>query len=265
MQNCKGKLLDGKNALVTGGNRGIGASIVKALAAQGANVIFNSSTPNPTAELFAADIAREFGVQCVYVTCDVRVESEIDNMITIAKERFKRIDILMNNAGKPCFNAIENLKLTDFVDSMKCNLTAPLLFCKKIVPMMKENKWGRIVNFSSATTMKTEPNLGGYIIPKAGVNSLTKVLAKEVGTFGITVNAIVPGCTDTDMLNKGVNEYAANMGVSREVILGGVLGQHIIKEVINPDMVADFAIYLCTNSGRGLTGGLFPVDNGYTC
>ena len=261
------KNLTGKNALVTGGNRGIGAALVKELAAQGANVIFCSSSVNSQAQEYADKISRDYKVRCKYVTCDLKVEADIDKMIEVAKEEFKKIDILMNNAGlATCMFDIENMNMPAFMDSMKVNLTAPFLLCKKVVPMMKENKWGRIVNFSSSTSMKTEPNLGGYIIPKSGVHTLTKVLAKEVGGEGITVNCIVPGCVDTDMYNNGIKQYADALGQKAEDLSRGFLTQkHIISDIISPKTVADFALYLCSDSGKSLTGGLFPVDNGYTC
>ena len=188
----EGKILSGKNALVTGGNRGVGKQIVRKFAQSGANVIFNSSSPNPAAEEFAKEIAKEFSVECHYVTCNIADEKEIDNMCNIAKEKFKRIDILVNNAGKAAFGAVDNIPLDDWNECIKINLTAPFLFCQKLIPGMKENKWGRVINTTSGTTQKVMPNLSAYICAKNGVNSLTKVLAKEVGDFGITVNCIVP-------------------------------------------------------------------------
>jgi len=129
---------------------------------------------------------------------------------------------------------------------------------------MKENKWGRIINFTSGTTQVTQPNLVAYIAAKNGVNSLTKVLAKEVGDFKITVNCIVPGCIDTDMFHDGVHGFAQNLGVPAEAIKNQVLGSHIIKECIQTKTLADFALYLCSEGAYGITGGLFPIDHGFT-
>ena len=261
----QGKILAGKNALITGGNRGVGKEIVRKFAESGANIIFNSSSPNPGAEKYAKSISEEFNVECIYVTCDIQHEKEIDMMVEVAKTKLKRIDILVNNAGRACFGDVENLKLDAWNECIAINLTAPFLFCQKIVPMMKENKWGRIINFTSGTTVVIQPNLSGYIAAKNGVNSLTKVLAKEVGDFGITVNCLVPGCIDTDMFNDGVKGFAESMGTTPEVIRTGVLSSHIIKEAIKPSSLADFSLYLSSDMAVGLTGGLFPVDNGFTC
>jgi 3-hydroxybutyrate dehydrogenase len=259
------KTLSGKNVLVTGGNRGVGKEIVQRFAEEGANIIFNSSSPNPQAEEFAKEIETKYSVECIYVTCDIRSEEEIDKMIKLAINRLKRIDILINNAGRACFGDIETLKLEDFNDCIKINLTAPFLFCQKIVPMMKENKWGRIINFTSGTTQVIQPNLGGYIAAKNGVNSITKVLAKEVGSFGITVNCLVPGCIDTDMFNDGVKGFAQSLGVSPDDVKKNVLQNHIIKDPVEPKSLANMCLYLCSDIGYGITGALIPVDHGFTC
>lgn len=259
------RTLAGRNALITGGNRGVGKELVKRFAQEGANIIFNSSSQNPKAEIYAKEISALYNVECIYVPCDISNEKEIDYMVEVAKKNFKKIDILINNAGRACFGDVENLPLQNFNDCIKVNLTAPFLFCQKILPMMKEQKWGRIINFTSGTTKVIQPNLSAYVAAKNGVNSLTKVLAKEVGEYKITVNCLVPGCIDTDMFNDGINGFAQSCGTTPDVIKTQVLGSHIFKDPVQPKTLADFSLYLCTESGAGLTGGLFPIDHGFTC
>lgn len=133
--------LTGKNALITGGNRGVGKAIVREFANQGANIIFNSSSLNKDAEDYAKEISTSYGVECIYVTCNIAKAEEIENMIKVAKEKLKRIDILVNNAGKAYFGSVEELKLEDINESLQINFTAPFLFAQKVIPMMKENKW----------------------------------------------------------------------------------------------------------------------------
>lgn len=258
------KSLSGKNALITGGNRGVGKELVKQFAQNGCNIIFNSSKKNEDAEKYAQQISAEYNIICIYTPCNIANPDEIEAMCNLAKEKFKRIDILINNAGRACFGAVENLKLADYEECMAINMTAPFLFCQKLITEMKANKWGRIINFSSGTTVATQPNLGAYIAAKNSVNSLTKVLAKEVGDFKITVNCLVPGCIDTDMLNDGVKGFAASVGYPEEAILAQTLGSQIIKEKIQPSTLAAFSLYLCSDMAAGLTGGLFPVDHGFT-
>lgn len=255
-----------RNAIVTGGNRGIGKEIVRRFAEEGCNVIFNSSKKNEEAEEYAKDISREYGVLCIYIPCDITVPEEIEAMVQLAIKNLKRIDILVNNAGKAYFGDTETLSLKDFQDSIKVNLTSHFLFCQKVLKNMRENKYGRIINFTSGNTYKMMPNLGGYIHPKMGVNSLTKVLAKETADSGITVNCVVPGCVDTDMFNDGIKGYAASVSATEEKVKNQVIGSnHLIKKVINPKLCSDFCVYLCSESGAGLTGGMFPIDHGFTC
>lgn len=258
------RILEGLNVLVTGGNRGVGKELVRKFASEGANVIFNSSKFDSKAKDYSIEIATAYGVECIYTKCDIRFEKEIDAMCQLALEKFKRIDILINNAGRTCFGDVENLKLEDYNDCMAINLTAPLLFSQKLIPAMKQNKWGRIINFGSAVSQKPQPNILGYVAAKNGLNALTKVLAKEVGEFKITANCVIPGCVDTDMFNDGVRGFAASLGASPEMIKSQFLGVHIIKEAIQPTTLSSFCLYLCSEEGAALTGGLFPVDHGFT-
>lgn len=259
------RILAGKNVLVTGGNRGLGKEIVRLFAEVGANIIFNSSVQNEKAEQLAREIAETYGVECYYCPCDIRYEDQIDKMIQMASDKLKRIDILVNNAGKAYFGDVESLSLNDFNECVDINLTSVFLFCQKVLPMMKKNRWGRVINFTTGTTQIIQPNLSAYVAAKNGVNALTKVLAKEVGEYGITVNSLVPGPMDTDMFNGGIDGFATSLKMDREVIKKQVLSVQIIKEPVQPKDLAEMCLYLCSSSGQSQTGGLFRVDNGFTC
>lgn len=260
------KILSGRNTLITGGNRGVGADLVRRYAMEGSNIIFNSSTPSPNAEKYAKEISKEYGVECIYTKCDINHASEIQDMVNLGKEKLGNIDILLNNAGKAYFGDTENLNMDEWDESVRINLTAPILFSKFVIPMMKKNQWGRIINFSSGSTIKPEANLGGYLNAKAGVNTLTKVMARELGDFNINVNCLIPGCIDTDMFNDGIVGLASSLGISPEDLTKQVLaGNHVIKTLIKPRLLSDFCVYLCSESGDGLTGGFWPIDHGYSC
>ena len=259
------KILKGKNALVTGGNRGLGKEIVTLFAECGANIIFNSSAPNPKAEQFAKEISTTYGVECYYIPCNIRIEKEIDLMIEFAKKKLKTIDILINNAGKACFGSVEDLSIEAYNECMEINLTAPFLFAQKVAPMMKENGWGRIVNYASGTTKIIQTNLSAYIAAKNGVNALTSILAKELGPYGVTCNVVVPGPMDTDMFNDGVNGFASSMGCTPDDIKRNIFGDQIIKEVVKPRSIAEITLFLCAGGAYSQTGGSYACDNGFTC
>merc|ERR1712032_337751 len=136
-------------------------------------------------------MAETNGVDCIYVPCDISKPKEIDEMMKTA-----------------------NLKLEDFNECLDVNMIAPFYFCKKVVPLMKENQWGRIINISTAITKVIAPNSFGYTASKNMLHSLTKVLAKEVGQFKISVNCLIPGCVDTDMFNQGIEALAKSLSYS---------------------------------------------------
>lgn len=258
------KVLKGKTALITGGNRGLGKEIVTLFAQQGANIVFNSSTQNPKADEFAKEISTRYGVPCYYVACDIRKEQEINNMVEFAREKFKNVDILINNAGKVYFGQVETLKVEDFNESMQTNFIAPMLFAKKCIPMMKEKKWGRIVNFTSGSTRKIMEGLCAYSAAKQGLECFSTTLAKEVGEFGITVNCISPGAMATDMYFNGIKGLGQMTNTEPDVIQQAILAPLCVKEVIDARKVAEHTLFLCSESARYQTGSTSMNDCGYT-
>ena len=129
---------------------------------------------------------------------------------------------------------------------------------------MVANKFGRVVNISSGTTVAIQPGLGCYMAAKAGVTLLSKGLAKEYGDYGITFNSILPGPTDTDMLNDGIISYASNLGTDVATVTNNIVGTNAIKKVVPPEDVAAMIYFLCIEEGRSITGHAIPVDNGFS-
>lgn len=256
--------MKGSVAFITGGNRGIGKKIVHKFASNGANIVFNSSKDCEKARLFATEIQKKYDVDVLYLPCDIRDENQIDAMIDAAKQKFGKIDFLINNAGKAYVENTLGMSLSDWNECFSINLTAVFLFCKKIVPLMVANKFGRVVNISSGTTVAIQPGLGCYMAAKAGVTLLSKGLAKEYGDYGITFNSILPGPTDTDMLNDGIISYASNLGTDVATVTNNIVGTNAIKKVVPPEDVAAMIYFLCTEEGRSITGHAIPVDNGFS-
>ena len=259
------KYMRGKTALVTGGNRGLGKEIVLQLARCGVSIIFNSSKKCEKAQAFAKEVSNLFGIECYYFPCNIRKEAEIDAMVDFAKEKLKKIDILINNAGKACSSPIEYETTEQFNECMEINLYAPMLFAKKISPMMKENKWGRIINFSTGAAKRIMPGTFGYAAAKQGVEALSVCLAKELGQYGITVNTIIPGPMDTDMLNNAIDQYSKHLSMEPEAFKNNVvLSNCIVKEPVQPKNCAEIVLFLCEDSAHSQTAGTYTIDNGMT-
>lgn len=196
--------LDGKNALVTGGGRGIGRAIAFALADKGANVAVNFHKGRERAEETVQKL-KETGVKSLKIQADVRDFSQVKNMMDLVKKTFGTIDILVNNAGTPAKNSsIENIGIEEWKDIIDVNLTGVFNCCKAAARELMRNN-GKIVNISSIAG-----KMGGtvgchYAASKAGVIGLTFALASELAP-GVTVNAVAPGVVDTEFLSPKVKE-----------------------------------------------------------
>ncbi len=258
------KFLRGKVAMITGGNAGIGKQAVDIFANAGAKVAFNSSSNPDLGNQVAKEASEKFGVECIYTQCDVRDSKAIDDWMAATVEKLGEVDILVNNAGRAYITPLEYMSKQDFDDCISINLTAPFLLMQKVIPHMKKKKWGRIVNISSGTTQTTQAYLSAYMAAKNGLNSLTRGLSKEVGEDGITVNSILPGCTDTEMYNKGVELYAQNLGKSTEEAKMLTISNHAIKRPVIPKNVAELALYLMTEKAACITGSSIACDCGFT-
>jgi acetoacetyl-CoA reductase len=201
-----GKRLDGQTALVTGGGRGIGRAIVCEFAAMGANVVINYVTSEDTARELAREIEEENGVRALVVQADVSEYEQVEGMIRQTIETFGRIDILVNNAGITCDKTLKNMSKAHWDEVMHVNLDSVFNCTRQVLPFMLEQKSGKIVNMSSFVGQGGNIGQANYAATKAGVIGFTKSIALEVARYGITVNAVCPGFTETDMLRSVPHE-----------------------------------------------------------
>ena len=183
--------LDGKVAIVTGASRGLGRAIADALASAGADVAL-SARKRETAERAAAVIAETSGRKTLAVAADVTVRQDVEELMATVKSALGRIDILVNNAGVNIRGPIEELSENDWDTVLDTNLKGPWLCCRAVAPMMKKQKWGRVINVSSMLGEISLPGRSPYASSKGGLTLLTKTLALEWARDGITVNALCP-------------------------------------------------------------------------
>jgi 3-oxoacyl-[acyl-carrier protein] reductase len=205
--------LRGRIALVTGGSRGIGAAISRALAEAGAAVAINYRERTDEAKKLAEDL-RKTGVDTITVQADVSLAAAVSKMVDIAKSELGAIDILINNAGIAITRGIDDLSEADFDQTLAINLKSVFLCTQAVLPMMRAKKWGRIVNISSGAARGAGAIGPHYNASKAGVEGLTRGYAARLVKEGITVNAVAPSLIETEMM-KGQENLVSRIPLGR--------------------------------------------------
>jgi 3-oxoacyl-[acyl-carrier protein] reductase len=205
--------LRGRTALVTGGSRGIGAAISRALADAGAAVAINYRDRTDEAKKLAENL-RKTGVHVITVQADVSLADAVSKMVDTARSELGTIDILINNAGIAITRGIDDLSEADFDRTIATNLKSVFLCTQAVLPMMRAKKWGRIVNISSGAARGAGAIGPHYNASKAGVEGLTRGYAARLVKEGITVNAVAPSLIETDMM-KGQENLVSRIPLGR--------------------------------------------------
>ena len=242
--------LQGRNALVTGGSRGIGRAICLELARQGANVAVNYAGNAQAAEETAA-ACRELGVQAVTIRADVADAAACEAMVKEVISSFGSLHILVNNAGITRDGLTLQMKEEDFDAVLDTNLKGAFCCCKAVYRPMMRQRSGRIINMSSIVGLRGNPGPANYCASKAGLIGLTKSLAKELAARKVTVNAVAPGFIDTDM-TAVLSEQAKEAMLS--TIPMAKLGQ--------PEDVAHAVAFFASDEAAYITGQVLCVDGG---
>jgi 3-hydroxybutyrate dehydrogenase len=258
-------MFKGKVALVTGSTSGIGLAIAKAYAKEGADVVINGFGDASAIEAERAGIETEFGVKALYSNADMTKGEEIAAMVAHAEESLGAVDILVNNAGIQFVSPIEDFPVEKWDQIIAINLTAAFHAIRAAVPAMKNRKWGRIINTASAHALVASPFKSAYVAAKHGIAGLTKTVALETATFGITVNAICPGYVWTPLVEKQIPETMAARHMTREQVINDVLlTAQPTKAFVTVEEVAALAVYLASDSAKSMTGGVITLDGGWT-
>ena len=243
-------MLKDKVAIVTGGTRGIGRAIALKLADQGANIVINYRNSDKEAEELKS-ILEGKGVKVLTVKCDISNFEDSKDLMDKCKEVFGKIDILVNNAGITKDTLIMRMKEEDFDNVIDVNLKGTFNCAKHASAIMLKQRFGKIINMTSVVGIAGNAGQVNYAASKAGVIGLTKSLAKELGSRGITVNAVAPGFINTDMtasLSEKVKEEA-----SKNIPL---------KRLGDPEDVANLVGFLASDAANYITGQVINVDGG---
>jgi len=258
-------MLKGKSALVTGSTSGIGLAIARAMAAQGANVTINGFGDKAAIEKERSGIEKEFGVKAVYSAADMTKPAEIADMVKTAEKTFGSLDVLVNNAGIQFVSPIEDFPIDKWDQILAINLSAAFHAIRAAVPGMKSRKWGRIISTASAHSLVASPFKSAYVTAKHGIAGLTKTVALELATFGVTCNCISPGYVWTPLVEKQIPDTAKARGITEEQVKRDViLAAQPTKEFITVEEVASLAVYLCSDAAKSITGANLSIDGGWT-
>jgi 3-hydroxybutyrate dehydrogenase len=258
-------MLKGKVAVVTGSTSGIGLAIARTYAQDGADVVINGFGDKDAIEKERSGIEKDFGVKALYSGADMSKGDQIAQMIADAEAKLGSVDILVNNAGIQFVSPIEEFPLEKWDQIIAINLSAAFHAVRAAVPGMKKRKWGRIINTASAHALVASPFKSAYVSAKHGIAGLTKTVALETATFGITANAICPGYVWTPLVEKQIPETMAARGLTREQVIKDVLlAAQPTKEFVTVEEIAGLALYLTSDLARSITGAILAIDGGWT-
>ena len=257
--------LKSRNALITGSTSGIGLAYAHALAKEGVNICLNGFGDAAEIENIRAAIEKDFAVTCIYNGADMTKPPEIAAMVKDAETRLGSVDILISNAGVQFVSPIEDFPIEKWDQIIAINLSSAFHAIRAAVPGMKARKWGRIINTASAHSLVASPFKAAYVSAKHGIAGLTKTVALEVATFGITANAISPGYVWTPLVEKQIPETMKARNMTKEQVMHDVLLEaQPTKEFVTSEQVAALAVFLCSDNAAQITGSNISIDGGWT-
>jgi len=257
-------MLKGKTALVTGSTSGIGLGIAEKLAAQGANIILNGfgDVEAPKASVMAAGQAH--GIKVGYNGADMSKPAEIEALFTYAQAEFGGVDILVNNAGIQFVANVENFPIEKWDAIIAINLSSAFHTMRLAVPGMRAKNWGRIINLASAHGLVASAGKSAYVAAKHGLIGLTKSVALETATTGVTVNAICPGWVLTPLVQRQIDDRAAKGGITIDEAKKDLLGEKQPSlQFVTPEQLGDLAVFMCSPGADNVRGVAWNVDGGW--
>lgn len=258
-------MLRGKTALITGSIAGLGYAIAEAFAQQSANIILHGLEPLEHVQNASERLQTTYGVPVMHSQANLTKVSEIEHLITQAHETFGGVDILVNNAVTRHVAAIDTLATASWDESIAVNLSAAFHTSRLTIPNMKKKKWGRIINISSVYGITATPNRVAYITTKTALIGLTRSTAIDVAPDGVTCNALCPGTVPTPPIVERIAGNAERAGITIEQAEHDYISsRHPTGRFVAMTGVANFAVFLCSDAGKDITGAVLPIDGGWT-
>ena len=239
-------------ALVTGGSRGIGKAVVTLFASSGAHVVVNY-VKDEAAATATVNLAEAHGIKALAIQADVSQLDQAEQLLQQTVEHFGRIDFLICNAGIWEGAPVEEISEELWNKTLEINLKGTWAVCRAAVPLMKKQRFGRIVIVSSTAGQRGEANVSNYAASKGGQISFMKSLAPELGGFGINVNCVAPGWVDTEMTTRALADPATHESIAKIIPLG---------RVATPEEIAGPIVFLCSAWANHITGEVLNVNGG---
>jgi len=247
--------LEGKRALVTGSTSGIGLAVARSLRAEGADIVLSGFGDPDAIEVLCVELGAR------HVAGDLSKREGVEALMAEAGP----VDVLVNNAGMQHVAPIEEFPVEKWDMIIALNLTAAFHTARLAVPHMKSAGWGRIINVASAHSLTASPFKSAYVSAKHGLAGLTKTLALELATSGVTANCISPGYVWTPLVENQIPDTMKARGLSREDVIRDVLlVRQPTKRFVQPEDIGGMAVFLCSEAAANVTGANMSMDGGWT-
>jgi 3-hydroxybutyrate dehydrogenase len=257
--------LKGKVAVVTGSTSGIGLGVAQALASHGADILLNGFGDKAQIDKLVADFKARHKVKVGYSAADMSKPGDVGGMVAQATRELGRVDILVNNAGIQHTAPVEEFPVEKWDAVIAINLSAAFHAIRAALPQMKSRNWGRIINIASAHGLVASTQKVAYVAAKHGLLGMTKVVALETATTGITCNAICPGWVLTPLVQKQIDDRAANEKIPVERAKMELLSEKQPSlEFATPEEIGAATLFLCSEGAAQIRGIALPVDGGWT-
>jgi 3-hydroxybutyrate dehydrogenase len=258
------KMLKGKVALVTGSTSGIGWGIARQLATQGCMIVLNGLGDLHLIEKLTSDI-RSLKADVRYHAADMTKPDEIADLIQTTQRECGSLDILVNNAGIQYVSPIETFPIEKWEAILAINLSASFHTIRCAFALMKNQKWGRIINIGSAHSLVASPFKSAYVAAKHGLAGLTKVVALEGAEHGVTCNAVCPGYVKTDLVENQIADTAKATGkTADQVVRDIILAAQATKKFVTIEQIATLVTFLASEEASSITGACYAIDGGWT-
>ena len=253
-----------KTILITGSTSGIGSGIAKVMSENGYNVVLNGFGDNDEIDRLQKELQSN-GVETLYSDADMTKPEQINSMVQEAVGKFGSIDVLVNNAGIQHVDNVEDFPDEKWDAIIAINMSSSFHTIKAVIPHMKKNNSGRIVNIASAHGLVASSKKAEYVAAKHGVVGLTKVVALENAESNITCNAICPGWVLTPLVQKQIDAIAANENISiKEAEIKLLSEKQPAKKFVQVNQIGEMVLYLCSDAASIITGSSISIDGGWT-